>query len=174
MITLQTGYNEFIWTGPRQRLQDLAWLTLIERARGHNLTTSSGFVGYDRGDLYASLDAFVSGASYLVLVTGPVALADAVASEGSFPAFDDYVPASGNQTLPTPAPTTPAASSAMPLVFPFTGKASVQVPHNLGRRVLVQVLDSDERLIEGSITIADANNIIVNFSQVLSGTILIN
>lgn len=103
MITLQPGYNEVVWTGASQPLQGVAWLSIIDRAYGRNLTTGSGFVGYSRGDLFPTLSALSQGANYLLFVTESYVLADATATaSGAFPAFNGYVPTAATPALPVP------------------------------------------------------------------------
>jgi len=109
MINLApNAFTAITWTDAAQAISDLPWVSLIVRAYGHNLATNSGFINYVQGNQFPSLRRFETGIDYLVFVSAPYALSEAVAAPaGAFPAFPGY-----NPVIVTP--TAPVSSGAIP------------------------------------------------------------
>lgn len=106
MIPLVVGYNAMRWQRPTQAIRALPWLALINRIYTRNPSTTTGYIGYTKDDLYPTLTTLDPDVDYLVDMLGTYDLMGAApAPAGSFAAFTGYVPA-----VPA-APTAPVTNT---------------------------------------------------------------
>ena len=127
-----------------QQWQDLAPGAAIETdAQGNHYLVVPGFSGDE------PLVAFRQKASATSSAGAPASVKDPF----------------GVATTTTPT-TTPAPQA-------FSNLSTVTITHNLGRYVEVQVLDTSGRLIEGQVTQLSLNQVEIQFSQSLSGAVLV-
>ena len=106
MIQLPEGFSAIQWTGQLVLIRTLPWILRVNKIYARNPVTGTGYIGYDRNDLYPSLTAFVPGIDYLVDMLSGYLLPEAVtAPAGVFSAFPGYVPVA--VAVPDPASSTP-------------------------------------------------------------------
>ena len=75
----------------------------------------------------------------------------------------------------TPQPT-PSDNSTLPVLEPgysFTNSLSYTIVHNMGRHVSVQVYDLGGQLIDPDVSDVTLNSLTLNFSQPVSGTVVL-
>lgn len=60
------------------------------------------------------------------------------------------------------------------LSHPFTAEDSISIEHNLGKYPAVTVMDETGAEIMGEVTHADVNNVLITFSEPISGIISLN
>jgi len=91
-------------------------------------------------------------------------------------AFDARIDPLVVPVLVAPAPAVPTSTTTTPsgaVIYPFTNQTLLTIDHNLGRYVVVEVYAANGELIGGDVTYLTSNTLRIQFSQPLTGTVVL-